>query len=599
MLLFATVATVATSALAQRSAAVSHSVVKHMAAIEAPEAQSEEVSFLSAEARGAHKVGVKADAVKAWYYRPAGMFYLSSYTTEGKAGYSTFFAPYLMAKPYVVHSFASASTGAVANKWKVWYKEDLQNASVEVDGEQIFGGWELEVDTVPHLTSTGADGAVSEYQIQGYNSNTAAMSVGQISTYPGYPGQIMPSTTTVRHIWASPKFFAAKSNRDYTVKAGAYYATVKDADGVAAGNLLGVNSVGLNAMGIAVEQPAHPYAISAVGVRFQSLAMASDAAEATFVANVYKLSSIPSYVDGYVKVQPGEKIATASFKVNNNVILTTPEFSKSSSTGKYSGIMRIPFDKVLHIEEPIFIEVTGYNEGGLSDFTALYSADYYEEGYGEIGYIKKDGEFISMRGSYINSARSTAPAVMMEVENAFLAYNSSIESGEVTFAAAGGEKEVDLFTYRSATEMKLTAADGSALPQWLTASVEDDTQTGSFSLLSTLKVNVAPLPDGVTYREADVLITIPGAKLVYKVKQQGEEPTAIDDVKASGIQAKVMGGDFVITAAADSPVQIYNVAGQLVSESRASQGTSVIGAQHLAPGVYLVKVGGSTVKVVK
>lgn len=591
-LLLVAAATFASAAFAQRSAAVKKSSfvdAKSVSVVE--DCAAEDLS-----SQGAVEGDIQtAGAVKAWYNRPAGTFYLSAVSTEGKSGYSTYYAPYLMLHSYEPYTFKSESTNASALKWKVWYQENVKPKSVEVEAESVSNVWRLETDTVPMLTATGEANAESVFQIGGFSGTTRYYSY--LSTYPGNPGQLY-STTEVRHAWASPKFFASRSNRDGSVKAGAYYGTVKDASGAAAGNLLGRNTINIDAMGIAVEKPTHPYAIKAVGVRFQSLQMASATASTKIVANIYAVDQIPSYVDSYVTITPGKKLATASITLSEAMILNTPEFSKSTSTGKYSGILNIPLEEALNVEEPIFVEITGYNNENITDFTSLYSADYFEEGYGEIGYVKQNGVYMSMRGSYMAAARSTAPAILLEVENPFLTWNYSTETGEATFEKEGGSKGVEMFTYHTSAEMSVTSEDGSAVPDWVSVTVEDILKSDEFNFVSKLNVAVKPLPEGTDYREATIKIAYPGAKLLYHVKQ-GEQPSGINEVSVPNVQVNVVDGDFVVTCSEKSAVEIYSVAGQLVGKAQAAQGTSAVNAQNLPCGVYIVKVGGATVKVVK
>lgn len=521
-------------------------------------ASAQEVSFMNFGAQGAQKVETKA-AVKAWYNRPAGSLYLTNYTTEGKAGYSSFYAPYLMVHPYEKTFFDDASTDATSLKWKMWYQEDLQSKTMEFDdADGFYCVWELELDTVPQLTATGSDGSQSVYQLGGFNGSTAYLSY--LSSYPGYPGLLSSTTSSlVRHAWASPKYFAARSNRDGSLKAGVYYATVKDAEGQSLGNLMGRNKAGIDAMAIAVEKPANPYAVNAVGVRFQSLQMASSSAEATLVANIYKVASIPSYTgEGYVTITPGEKIATSKVTLSEASILETPEFSKSTSTGKYSGILYFPLESTLNVDDAIMVEITGYNVDAITDFTSLYSSDYFEEGYGEIGYIKQDGKYMSMRGSYVNAARSTAPAILLEVENPFLTWNYADETGEGTFADQGETKTIDMFTYHPAAEMKITVDEDGKTPDWLTASASDDMSSGEFGYLTFLNVKADQLPAGTDYREAKVTISYPGAKLVYTAKQ-GKEATGISEVQAqTGKPRKVLENGQIYIVVGDKK---YNMMG--------------------------------------
>ena len=582
-LLLVAAATIATAASAQHAAVATNASLENVAMAE-NECAAEEALSMEDNVQ-------TAEAVKAWYNRPAGTFYLTNLSTEGKNGYSSYYAPYLMLHPYESYTFKSASTGASSQTWKVWYQERLEATSTEESGESFDRKWKLEIDTVPALTVKGADGTESLYQLGGYNGSTHYFTY--ISTYPGVVAQLKPSTTETRHIWASPKFFAARSNRDGSKTAGAYYGNLS----ANAGKLLGKNTDGIDAMAVAVEKPTHPYAIKAVGVRFQNLQMASSTAQTKIVANIYAVDNIPSYVDKYVTITPGKMLATASINLSENIIVNTPEYNKSTTTGQYSGLMYIPLEENLNVEEPILVEITGYNNENIADFTSLYSADYFEEGYGEIGYVKRNGVYMSMRGSYINAANSTAPAILLEVENPYLTWNMTNETGEAAFDKDGGSKEVSIFTYYPSADMKLASEDGSALPDWVTATVEDVLNSGEFDYVSTLKVDVKPLPEGTNYREASVKISYPGAKLVYRIKQG--EPTGVSEVAVSDAQVDVVEGNFVVNTPVACAVEIYGVAGQLVGKAQAAQGTSVVDAQQLAGGVYIVKVGDAIVKVVK
>ena len=93
-------------------------------------------------------------------------------------------------------------------------------------------------------------------------------------------------------------------------------------------------------------------------------------------------------------------------------------------------------------------------------------------------------------------------------------------------------KKIEVFTYRQASEMKITLDDGGKTPDWLTATVDDDMSTGEFGFLSYLNVKADPLPAGVTSREATVTLSYPGAVLTYTAKQ-GAELTGINDVKTA------------------------------------------------------------------
>ena len=111
-LLLVAFATCATSAaFAQRAASVNNFSVQNMAVVEAEECPAQDLYISNGRAAKVQKAEEETK-LKAWYHRPAGSFYLSSYTTEGKASYSSWYAPYLMMRPYADYDFIGVSTNA-------------------------------------------------------------------------------------------------------------------------------------------------------------------------------------------------------------------------------------------------------------------------------------------------------------------------------------------------------------------------------------------------------------------------------------------------------------------------------------------------------
>ena len=109
-LLLVAFATCATSAaFAQRAASVNNFSVQNMAVVEAEECPAQDLYISNGRAAKVQKAE-EGTKLKAWYHRPAGSFYLSSYTTEGKASYSTWYAPYLMMRALKKSSFLKTKT---------------------------------------------------------------------------------------------------------------------------------------------------------------------------------------------------------------------------------------------------------------------------------------------------------------------------------------------------------------------------------------------------------------------------------------------------------------------------------------------------------
>ena len=68
-------------------------------------------------------------------------------------------------------------------------------------------------------------------------------------------------------------------------------------------------------------------------------------------------------------------------------------------------------------------------------------------------------------------------------------------------------------------------------------------------------------------------------------------------VAAADVTIRVEGGDIVVTGA-QGTAEVYNAAGALVA-SALVDGRTVIPASHLAKGVYIVRAGEVSAKIVK
>ena len=79
--------------------------------------------------------------------------------------------------------------------------------------------------------------------------------------------------------------------------------------------------------------------------------------------------------------------------------------------------------------------------------------------------------------------------------------------------------------------------------------------------------------------------------------QQGQ--AGVEAVETSANRVSVVNGNFEVEAASATSVDVYNVAGQKVA-SAAIEGTTVVPAQDLAKGLYILKFNDNTaVKVMK
>lgn len=478
--------------------------------------------------------------LKAFYQRPAGVFYNPLYTRDSKPGtIYGYNSPQLHAPAYIPLTYLNASTGADSYSWSGlhtvgWSKEEVTstNRDFVIDYPVVLA------DSVPTLTVTGTAGTAS-YFLQGYNSDPAVVR-SAVWTYPCWQYG-SSSTMQERHAWETSKYLALRHPRfDGTASASSYY-TMDSQYAAPEGEhayILGRNTRGYDYAAIAFETPSYPYLITHVGVRYQGLKWTEAAAAsgiATITATVYSIDNIPAYSDTQ-SVTPvlGDVLASGSSSLSATLspekdILSIPVYNAVGGSPEISG--------------NILVVVTGYNDDDIADVTLTISNDNEDEGYGELGYlgITHEDESVSFHGlnNMVREGLKSAPSIFIETERPWLALNSGSEAAEHTFDAEGGSYTTELFAYKPMslwTEREVDAA-GNVLgnvPAWVGLSLE---QTNSWDQGCTVNAtfNVSALPAGTTYREAIIRFAYAGARFDYKVMQgTPASPYEVGDVNGDG-----------------------------------------------------------------
>ncbi|MDO4512211.1 MAG: dockerin type I repeat-containing protein [Bacteroidales bacterium] len=482
-------------------------------------------------------VRTKADMGRAWYHRPAGVYYGTFVQKDEDLvskpySYSSMYAPYLHGSAYSKITYVNASTEATEWEWQSHqYDRDAKGyiwvTSTERD---LVRDCNLERDTVPVFTANYG-GVQSSYQIQGGKLTSDKKEVEKfyttrLLTYQDYENAF--SNTATNHLWWTPKFFAASTNRDASKLAGAYYKTgAKDKDGGTTGRWFGRNFSGVDGMAMAFEKPDHAYALRRVGVRFQGF---KTTAPVTLQANVYRLESVPAFDEEQsVYAEPMELLAsgtaTVDFPNATNGIIAFPLQVEEDG---------IVFDVVVNVDYPILVEVTGYNVDEVEDFTMLYSSDTYDEGHGELCYAKRlqqDGTyaFQGMNNFFTSGQLFCGVSIMADIERPFMTYNRFSETGEHELPVEGGEVDIEVFTNHPGDEWAITDVNDEEVPEWLSVSYEDDLSRK----VTTVHFEAAPLPEGVSGRQCVVKSMVPGTSLLYTIKQ-GEVKGVKGDVNGDG-----------------------------------------------------------------
>lgn len=183
------------------------------------------------------------------------------------------------------------------------------------------------------------------------------------------------------------------------------------------------------------------------------------------------------------------------------------------------------------------------------------------------------------------------------------------EDNEFDASIAGGAKEFEVGAYWKAKNNngEWLWWSKEELPDWIDADPEPEfLGTGEDYIFHyTWNFTVAPLPQDVPGRSANVTVQAPGCEMTLKFKQgDAEWYTGISTVSSNAVKVFSQGDRFVLACpAGTSSVAVYSVAGQKVAEYPLnSAGTCSIPAARLPKGVYILKFAGKTnetVKVVK
>ena len=139
-------------------------------------------------------------------------------------------------------------------------------------------------------------------------------------------------------------------------------------------------------------------------------------------------------------------------------------------------------------------------------------------------------------------------------------------------------------------------ADEEDVPEWITISANDRDEGEGYTGVTEVKFEVEALPAGVEGRACDVVLSYYGASATIHITQGN---AGVEGVEVSAAKVSNVNGNFVVSCDNATEVSIYNAAGSLV-KTAAINGESVIDAQNLANGMYILKFNNNViVKAVK
>ena len=484
-------------------------------AVVATEAERAAMSLKAAPATG-----------EAYYYRPAGTFFVG---TAATTTYSQF-APYLVVSPYKTYTFKAQEAESYAWRFQIgnnWYELASRNVNAK---------YNFESDSVPSLTV-----GETEYHVFGNKSESEPKSnYSRLYAVPR-PADYFGNANTGPY-YASPKYFAYR-DRDNTGGGTRYFTGSTIGYDGGTGYWFGFNTNGWNGMATYVEEPQNPYLINGGAIRYSNLAFV-DATASNNVPIYIDVYSVTSHTDQTLEL--GEKLATATAYLTND----TPA----------SGGFLYEFDEPLLVNQAIAVVARGYDNEALKGFTLSVARDGWDEGHGQHGYMLKVGEdgvptqIVGLGNFFSNTNLGvTAPTILLDVEFAFMRYYYSNTVDPVKEFTSAGEcltegvgdyegNQLPIWASKPSSNWTITAAvptgdpevkaDGGELPEWINCEIEDVMTDDAYSHRSVMTISV---DENTSTVERSVVLTItqPAAEeITLGISQQGKT-TAISVVDAA------------------------------------------------------------------
>ena len=490
-----------------------------------PENAGDAVVATEAE-RAAMSLKAAPSTGEAYYYRPAGTFFVG---TAATTTYSQF-APYLVVSPYKTYTFKAQEAESYAWRFQIgnnWYELASRNVNAK---------YNFESDSVPSLTV-----GETEYHVFGNKSETEPKSnYSRLYAVPR-PADYFGSANSGPY-YASPKYFAYR-DRDNTGGGTRYFTGSTIGYDGGTGYWFGFNTNGWNGMATYVEEPQNPYLINGGAIRYSNLAFV-DATASNNVPIYIDVYGVTSHTDQTLEL--GEKLATATAYLTND--------------NPASGGFLYEFDEPLLVNQAIAVVARGYDNEALKGFTLSVARDGWDEGHGQHGYMLKVGEdgvptqIVGLGNFFSNTNLGvTAPTILLDVEFAFMRYYYSNTVDPVMEFTSAGEcltegvgdyegNQLPIWASKPSSNWTITAAvptgdpevkaDGGELPEWVNCEIEDVMTDDAYSHRSVMTISV---DENTSTVERSVVLTItqPAAEeITLGISQQGKT-TAISVVDAA------------------------------------------------------------------
>ena len=511
-----------------------------------------------------------AEELSAYYMLPQGSFYWSPDLQQG-----IYMSHFSYGPAYGDMTFKNYSTGSKSQTWtyEVIEGEDMvEKTSTEKD---LTLNYPFSLNSYPKLAAS--DGVnTSNYQ---YSDGKGFYITG------GNPSMIIQQVGSSWGMTGSEIIMGSLSDPGYTSGLGVMDNNKSSWWGKFANEELQMQTNGKVAgFGVMLLKPDVPYALSQV---FLNLSELSGDKNAEISLTIYKVKEEDGKM--YVTDEVVAKSTTTVGDAMSNYIADAYMlgFSFKQKEGE------LEKDITLTVDSSLFLQVEvpdGVTIAPIVDLSEEVMADYFNSYT-----IFEDGMMMPWHYVAFTDQTQTKQYGVISWNMAFdVTYTwlfSTDNDYEFDAPVEGGSKTFNVNSLYIPDSWEVSDSND-ALYNWVDYTPFYDETTGEM----TVTFDVAELPAETKGRYTYVTISNPGSSARFTIVQ-GE--AGVEGVETSAVVVSVVDGNFVVKGSNASMVDVYNLAGQKVA-SAAVDGETVVNAQDLAKGMYILKFNDNTaIKVVK
>ena len=511
-----------------------------------------------------------AEELSAYYMLPQGSFYWSPDLQQG-----IYMSHFSYGPAYGDMTFKNYSTGSKSQTWtyEVIEGEDMvEKTSTEKD---LTLNYPFSLNSYPKLAAS--DGVnTSNYQ---YSDGKGFYITG------GNPSMIIQQVGSSWGMTGSEIIMGSLSDPGYTSGLGVMDNNKSSWWGKFANEELQMQTNGKVAgFGVMLLKPDVPYALSQV---FLNLSELSGDKNAEISLTIYKVKEEDGKM--YVTDEVVAKSTTTVGDAMSNYIADAYMlgFSFKQKEGE------LEKDITLTVDSSLFLQVEvpdGVTIAPIVDLSEEVMADYFNSYT-----IFEDGMMMPWHYIAFTDQTQTKQYSVISWNMAFdVTYTwmfSADNDYEFDAPVEGGSKTFNINSLYIPDSWEVSDSND-ALYNWVDYTPFYDETTGEM----TVTFDVAELPAETKGRYTYVTISNPGSSARFTIVQ-GE--AGVEGVETSAVVVSVVDGNFVVKGSNASMVDVYNLAGQKVA-SAAVDGETVVNAQDLAKGMYILKFNDNTaIKVVK